>query len=81
VPPDGAGKGELIMARQQNTGWSTKNEIEFITGLGSFGPGKNRDVVKCLKGYIKAAKHRSEWGDINKQQAVRTAEAMLHAIS
>ena len=72
------------MARPQNQQWTTKNEIEFLRGLGSHGPGSyvpgRRSTVTCLEGYIKSAEHRDEWGAINKEKVVRVAEAMLYSM-
>jgi hypothetical protein len=57
--------------------WTTENELNAIRSFGMTRPEKRE---KILRGYIHAAKHRHDWGDINKWQAVALAEEILRQI-
>ena len=56
--------------------WSTKREIQFLRGIGSYGK-VQRDPKTLLKRYIKAAKLRVDWGDMDGDEVIKTAKAML----
>jgi len=61
--------------------FTTQDEISNIKGLGSF----HNTVAgklpvsrkKLLKGYLEAAKFRSDWGDIDKKTVLRFARQEL----
>ena len=60
------------------TAWSTCNEKHFIDSLGTHGITRT-SVKRLLECYIRAARKRTEWGDIIPEVAIRYAEARLRA--
>ncbi len=59
---------------------TTEQEIKFIEGLGKFslqGQGKIISRPELLRGYIKASKDRTDWGDVDQEQAVQAAREEL----
>jgi hypothetical protein len=69
-------------------GWSTKNEIQFIRGIGTHtGTGMHipsrermsprleflKHKLRGLRGYLKGAELRVNWGHINKASVVEFA--------
>ena len=64
--------------------WTTKNEIDFVMGLGTgqFNkddlPRKSRVVM--LRGYLAGSRLRDDWGNIKNGVVIDTAEALLEAL-
>ena len=59
-----------------NQVWSTGNEIEFISKLGTHGRGKV-SRVKCLSGYLVGAAKRNDWGGMDKYKCIIAAKTFL----
>jgi len=66
--------------------WTTKNEIEFLEGVGlrdsspdSFRPPGAiiGDRFLCLTNYLELSKIRSDWGDIDKDKVVEKCKSLL----
>ncbi len=57
------------------SGWGTKNEINFLTKIGTFGK-QHKDPKPLLAKYIEAAEERHNWGKIDSEEVIRTARAM-----
>lgn len=62
--------------------FSTIHELRFIKniGLDKFGSLVFPDRKKLLKNYIKASEKRSDWGNIDKDTAISTAENLLNEV-
>ena len=59
-------------------GYSTLNEKEFISGLGSFsGPGPYVGRRELLARYIKSCDLRQAWGRINRIECITFAQKEL----
>jgi hypothetical protein len=59
---------------------STKNEIEFLKGLGTGAWDKDnrkKDRQLLLDKYIRAANFRAKWGDVDKLKAIEFAKSEL----
>lgn len=54
----------------------TEHEIEFIRGLGSWAPELDKSItrVKLLRGYLRGARRRTDWGRIDKASVMRFAQ-------
>lgn len=52
--------------------YTTHQELEFIESLGMYS-GANYGRKSLLKGYIKAAKIRDDWGGIDKGKVINHA--------
>ncbi|KKM64010.1 hypothetical protein LCGC14_1505690 [marine sediment metagenome] len=56
----------------------TADELAFLTMLGTYCT-RPKDRGDLLKQYLLAAKHRANWGQINKETVVAAAVRMLKA--
>ena len=63
--------------------WTTRTEINFLKGLGSFGNPERATRVprsELLARYIQAAETRDRWDGIDKKKAIEFAqECLRHA--
>ena len=63
--------------------WTTGNEQDFLRGMGrwSLFKGHRRGNMKSraeqLRGYLRSAERRSDWGAMNKAEVLRTARTLL----
>ncbi|WP_419661497.1 uncharacterized protein Dvar_19300 [Desulfosarcina variabilis str. Montpellier] len=68
---------------QKDHSWTTKNEINFIKGLGTgkFTNGnatvEQQTRAELLVKYIDAAKLRTNWGAVDQEKAISFAEECL----
>ena len=70
-----------------NSIWTTKDEVEFVEGLGMHGVGRDGKAMEgralleyqceCLEGYIEGARHR-EWRKIDGSLCVFVARKRLN---
>jgi len=60
-------------------GWATDREMEYLDNIGTSVPPEHQSFVKVeyLRGYLKAASSRIDWGSINKIQVIRYATQLL----
>lgn len=58
---------------------STRSEIKFLDNIGTHGevPG---DPLKLLKGYLKGAEARTNWGGIDKEKVIAHAKARIREL-
>ena len=63
------------------SGYSTAQEKEFLSGLGSFSiAGPYLDKARLLKNYIAASGRRAVWGKISRHEIVAFAKKKLAEI-
>lgn len=64
--------------------WETYDETTFLQHIGEFGiNGKTctpERKCKLLEGYLRAARHRKNWGKVDRKIAIATAEGLLETI-
>ena len=64
-----------------STGYSTENEIQFLSGLGKYCLASNGkpafDKLELLKGYLQSMRFRTEWGWINKLRVEQEVIALI----
>ena len=63
--------------------WTTGNEQDFLRGMGTWSVsrhhrrGNMKSRAEQLRGYLRSAAHRSDWGAMNKAEVLRTARTLL----
>ena len=74
-------ENQLLINRNEPKyiGWATDREIEYLDNIGTSIPPEHQGFVKVeyLRGYLKAASSRANWGSINKLQVIRYATQLL----
>ena len=59
--------------------WATQQEVAFLKNLGRYREG--HEVIpmrrKLLENYVKAARKRANWGNVNSETVIAFAEAQL----
>lgn len=56
--------------------WNTQAEIEFLQGMGSHRE-THYNPLPLLKGYLRGARERFDWGNINSLEVIREAERLI----
>ena len=63
-------------------GWETRDEVGFLHGLGTHRPlDYRRESLtrpQLLVRYIEAARHRVDWGDMDRDTVVKVARRLLN---
>lgn len=59
--------------------WATQQELTFVKHLGTYREGHEITPIrlKLLANYIKLARQRVDWGDVNGEQVIEFAEAQF----
>ena len=57
-------------------GWTTENEISYLSGIGTWGK-VALSRKEMLENYIASACNRAEWGEVRVGEVIRYAEHML----
>jgi hypothetical protein len=57
--------------------WTTHDEKLFLERIGRTCQQTGKSVVDFLRGYIEAGKKRTDWGNINGNECLFTAQQML----
>lgn len=64
--------------------WTTEDEIQYIQTIGNHNVTKGLRAtarkIEYLKNYLEAAKYRSDWGEIDKAQALAAARWHLASL-
>ena len=61
---------------------STESECDFISNLGSFGEvGQRASRITLLEGYLKGARNRDDWGNMDGLTIIRHAEVLLQTLT
>jgi hypothetical protein len=59
--------------------WATEQELTFVKNLGTYREG--HEIIpmrlKLLENYVKAARERYNWGNVNGERVIQFAEAEL----
>ena len=55
-----------MTAKKRYYDWKTRDELNFVAGLGGWGI-KPRNRRQLLKSYYAAAENRADWGGIEKE--------------
>ena len=75
--PKGLARLDLSGAR----GWETRDEVGFLHGLGTHRPlDYRRESLtrpQLLVRYIEAARHRVDWGEMDRDTVVQVARNLL----
>ena len=58
--------------------WKTENENKFLDNIGNWNPEFPRNRRVLLKKYLKAAKKRIDWGQIDKEEIIDRVEMELN---
>ena len=64
----------------EKTRWGTLDEIRFVEGAGMWSERRESTLERrrrMLEGYLKAARKRQEWGEIDKERVIRRVEELL----
>lgn len=62
--------------------WTTESEFDFLTNIGkslSKDQSTKHTKAELLRGYLRAAPLRYDWGSVDKQAAIRYAKDLLDA--
>ena len=66
---------------EKDRSWTTRSEINFIKGLGMWSSEnhavKDAGRAELLRRYLQSAKHRTNWGAVDKDQVIKFAEECL----
>lgn len=56
--------------------WATQQELTFLKRLGTYREGHEITPMrrKLLANYVKAARERVDWGDVNGEKVIQFAE-------
>ena len=59
--------------------WATQQELTFLKNLGTYREGHEITPMrlKLLANYVKAARKRVDWGNVNGEKVIRFAENQL----
>ena len=59
--------------------WATQHEVTFLKNLGRHREGHEVIPMRrtLLENYVKAARKRADWGDVNSEKVIAFAEAQL----
>jgi len=59
--------------------WATQQELTFLKNLGRHREGYEIIPMrrKLLENYVKAARKRADWGNVNSEKVIAFAEAQL----
>jgi hypothetical protein len=59
--------------------WATQQEVTFLKNLGRHREG--HEIIpmrrRLLENYVKAARKRADWGNVNSEKVIAFAEAQL----
>jgi len=55
---------------------NTRTELEFLRRIGTHGM-TPKDPLPLLKGYLKGAKNKVEWGKVKKEVVIAEAERLV----
>ena len=59
--------------------WATEHELTFVNNLGTYRVGHEMSPMrlKLLENYVKAARERRDWGNMDGEKVIQFAEAAL----
>jgi hypothetical protein len=59
--------------------WATQQELAFLKNLGRYREGHEITAMrlKLLENYVKAARQRADWGNVNSEKVIAFAETQL----
>lgn len=63
--------------------WTTTDEQKFLRGMGTWSVssrhrrGNMKTRAEQLRGYLRAAENRDDWGQMIKSEVLRTARTLL----
>ena len=60
--------------------WGTKREIDFVKSLGNNGRKHGKTKLQLLRRYLKGAKLREDWANIDKKKVLQFANSELKVL-
>ena len=65
----------------RSSSYATQAEIDYIDGLGTWRTGyAGYDTIELLEDYLKIAKRRNDWGNIDAVQAMTAAKRRIRRL-